>query len=57
MSENCHVVRKKTNALNRDVKALSILLSMGKYIYMKKCKNCFGITFISSIKIVTHAYL
>lgn len=37
MSEDCHVVRKKTNALNRDVKALSILL-IGKYIYEKNAK-------------------
>lgn len=38
MSENCHVVRKKTKALNRDVKALSILLIVGKYIYEKNAK-------------------
>lgn len=31
-------VRKKTNALNRDVKALSILLIVGKYIYEKNAK-------------------
>lgn len=41
MSENCHVVRKKTNALNRDVKALSILLIVGKYIYEKKMQKLF----------------
>lgn len=38
MSEDCYVVRKKINVLNRDVKVLSILLIVGKYIYEKNVK-------------------